>query len=76
MKGITTTIKYQLGNDGFVSLKVFNALGEEVAELVNQFQKAGSYDLTFNSDNLPSGVYFYQISTDNFMQSKKMIMMK
>ena len=42
-----TTIKYQLGNDGFVSLKVFNALGEEVAELVNQFQKAGSYRFDF-----------------------------
>ncbi|MBE0572000.1 MAG: T9SS type A sorting domain-containing protein [Ignavibacteriaceae bacterium] len=71
-----TTIKYQLGNDGFVSLKVFNSLGEEVAELVNQFQKAGSYDLTFNAKNLTSGVYVYNLSSGNFTETKKMILMK
>ena len=71
-----TTIKYQLGNDGFVSLKVFNALGEEVAELVNQFQKAGSYDLTFQAENLPSGIYVYQLTSGSYVESKKMIMMK
>ena len=72
----TTTIKYQLGNDGFVNLKVFNALGEEVAELVNQYQKAGSYDLTFNAVNLPSGMYVYKLTSGSHVESKKMIMMK
>ena len=71
-----TTIKYQLGNDGFINLKVFNALGEEVAELVNQYQKAGSYDLTFNAENLPSGIYIYQLTNSNFSQSKRMVLLK
>ncbi|MGB5529968.1 MAG: exo-alpha-sialidase, partial [Ignavibacteriaceae bacterium] len=51
-----TTIKYQLGNDGFVNLKVFNAIGEEVAVLVNGFQKTGNHQLIFNANNLPSGI--------------------
>jgi len=80
----STTIKYQLGNDGFVSLKVFNALGEEVAELVNQFQKAGSYSVVFDatfchsceSRNLPSGVYVYKITAGNYTESKKMILLQ
>jgi hypothetical protein len=71
-----TTIKYQLGNDGFVTLKVFNSLGEEVAELVNQFQKGGSYQLTFDADNLPSGMYVYQLTSGSYVESKKMIMLK
>jgi hypothetical protein len=71
-----TTIKYQLGNDGFVKLKIFNSLGEEVAELVNEFQKGGNYQLIFNADNLPSGIYVYQLSTGSYKESKKMIIMK
>ena len=71
-----TTIKYQLGNDGFVNLKIFNSLGEEVAELVNEFQKGGNYELIFNADNLPSGIYVYQLSTGSYKESKKMIIMK
>lgn len=87
-----TTIKYQLGNDGFVNLKVFNALGEEVAELVNQFQlvpvgqspngKAGSYQVVFDAShtgevrNLPSGMYVYQLISGNYIESKKMLMLK
>jgi len=71
-----TTIKYQLGNDGFVNLKVFNALGEEVAELVNEFQKGGGYQLTFNADNLPSGMYVYQLISGNYKENRKMILMK
>ena len=80
-----TTIKYQLGNDGFVNLKVFNALGEEVAELVNQFQKAGSYQVEFNastvchsceSRNLSSGIYLYQLKVGDYLESKKMLIVK
>ncbi len=71
-----TTIKYQLGNDGFVSLKVFNALGEEVAELVNQFQKAGSHQLIFEGKDLPSGMYVYKITAGNYTESKKMILLQ
>ncbi len=77
-----TTIKYQLGNDGFINLKVFNTLGEEVAELVNEFQKAGSYQINFDTrysdegQNLTSGVYIYKLSAGNYLESKKMILIK
>ena len=71
-----TTIKYQLGNDGFVSLKVYNELGEEVAVLVNEFQKGGSHQLIFNANDLPSGMYVYKLSSGNYVESKKMILIK
>jgi hypothetical protein len=71
-----TTIKYQLGNDGFVTLKVFNELGEEVAVLVNEFQKGGSHQLIFNANDLPSGMYVYQLTSGNYVESRKMILMK
>jgi hypothetical protein len=77
LKGITATIKNQLGNDGFVNLKVFNALGKEIAELVNEFQKGGNYQVTFNASHsgsgeslrlvrsLPTGIYVYQLTSGN-----------
>ena len=75
-----TTIKYQLGKDGFVNLKVFNTLGEEVTELVNQFQKAGSYSVVFQSAagsrQLPSGMYVYRLTSGSYVESKKMVLMK
>ena len=71
-----TTIKYQLGNDGFVNLKVFNSLGEQVAEPVNQFQKGGSHQLIFEAKDLPSGIYVYQLSSGNYTESKKMILLR
>jgi hypothetical protein len=71
-----TTINYQLGNDGFVNLKVFSSLGEEVAELVNEFQKGGSYQFTFDAKELPSGIYVYQLTSGNYKETKKMLFMK
>lgn len=71
-----TTIKYQLGNDDFVNLKVFNSLGEQVAELVNQLQKGGSHQLIFEAKDLPSGIYVYQLSSGNYTESKKMILLR
>ena len=69
-------IKYQLGNDGFVKLKVFNSIGEEVVELVNQFQKAGNHQIMFDGKELPSGMYVYKLSSGKYSESKKMILMK
>ena len=71
-----TKIKYQVGNDGFVSLEVFNSLGEVVATLVNEIKQAGTYQMFFNGANLPSGVYVYILKSGNFIQSKKMILLK
>ncbi len=71
-----TTIKYQLGNDGFVSLKVYNSVGEEVAQLVNEYQNGGSHQIAFNAKDLPSGIYVYKVSSENYIESKKMILLK
>ena len=74
----STTINYQLPTAGFVTLKVYNVLGREVAALVNEYQMAGIYNSKFITQNyaLPSGVYFYQINSGNYLQTKKMILAK
>jgi hypothetical protein len=72
----STTISWQLKNDGFVTLKVYDQLGKEVATLVNEEKPAGSYEIEFNASSLASGVYYYRISSGNFVDTKKMILMK
>ncbi len=72
----TTTINYSIRNEGFVSLRVYNILGQEVAELLNQNQKAGYYSINFNASDLPSGIYIYTIQTSGFSSSKKMLFLK
>jgi len=71
-----TAISYSLPKSGLIKLEVFNTLGKKVETLVNKFKKAGSYRLIFNGSNLPSGVYFYRIITYEFIDTKKMILMK
>lgn len=74
----STMIRYELPVDGFVSLKVFDVLGNEVATLVNEDKTAGVYELQFSISNLQlgSGVYFYRVQVGNFIDTKKMILMK
>ena len=72
----TTTINYTLPNSGFTKLSVYNTIGEEVQTLVNENQSAGTYNLDFNASNLPSGLYFYSLTSGNFTQTNKMILMK
>ncbi len=72
----STTISYQLPNNGFVTLKVYDILGKEVATLVNEQKSAGKYEAKFNASNLTSGTYIYKISAGNSVQIKKMILMK
>ncbi len=78
----TTTIQYALPADNFVTLKVYDILGQEVVSLVNEFQKAGTYNVTFNAANLPSGLYIYNIkagvdaSSSAFSQTMKMMLLK
>jgi hypothetical protein len=72
----TTSIMYQLKDEGFVQLKVFNSLGQEIATLVNEKQNAGKYEVKFDASRLPSGIYFYSIRVNDFVQTKKMTLLK
>ena len=73
----STMIKYQLPQNSFVSIKVYNSLGQEAATLVNGMVNAGTYEVEFNASNLSSGVYYYVVKAgDNFVQSKKMMLLK
>ncbi|HMQ70466.1 MAG TPA: T9SS type A sorting domain-containing protein, partial [Ignavibacteria bacterium] len=72
----STTINFDLPNDGNVSLKLYDMSGKEVATLVNGVRAAGYYSVNFNASQLTSGVYFYTISSDNFTATKKMLLVK
>jgi len=72
----STKINYSLPKEGNVKLVVFNSLGQKVAELVNGFQEAGEHNVEFNAINLASGIYFYSLQTNNYAQTKKMILLK
>lgn len=72
----STKIIYELKSAGFVSLKVYNVMGKEVTELVNEKQHTGIYEVTFDGINLPSGVYYYKIEADGFTDVKKMSLIK
>ncbi|MEO6694315.1 MAG: T9SS type A sorting domain-containing protein [Ignavibacteria bacterium] len=72
----STKINYTIPNTQYTILKVYDALGKEVAQLVNQKQKAGSYEVDFDGKDLPSGIYFYKLSTGDFSDTKRMILLK
>ena len=72
----TTTISFLIPRTEFVSLKVYDLLGREVATLVNEEKLPGHYEVEFNGMNLPSGVYFYRLQAGNFSQTKKLLLLK
>ena len=73
----STKIRYDLPENSFVSLKVYNIIGKEVASLVNSIVPAGTHEIIFDASGLNSGVYFYTLKTgNNFVQTRKMILMK
>ena len=74
----STVIGYELPVNGFVSLKVFDVLGNEIATLVNEEKPAGSYNVQFtiNSVQLGSGVYFYRLQSGDYVESRKMVILK
>lgn len=72
----STIIKYEIPNSGFVTLKIYNALGQEIKTIVNEFQNSGKYSVEFNGSNLSSGIYFYKLTTKNHTAIKKFILMK
>jgi hypothetical protein len=73
----TTIISYQLPTSGFVTLKVFDILGNEVATLVNEEQTSGKYEVDFYGvKGQSSGVYIYQLRAGSFIQARKMLLLK
>jgi photosystem II stability/assembly factor-like uncharacterized protein len=72
----STTIRYSIPNSEFVTLRVYDVLGIEVATLVNEDKSTGSYEIHFNATELSSGVYFYKLQAGNFVETKKMLLLK
>ena len=72
----STTIKWQSPIDSWQVLKIYNLVGNEVATLVNEYRLAGKYEIEFDASKLSSGTYFYKLWVNNFIQVKKMLLMK
>jgi hypothetical protein len=72
----STTIQFSIPEQSFVKLEVFNTLGEKVTTLVAEELTSGNYEYEWNAENLPSGIYLYKLSTNNFSEMKKMILLK
>jgi hypothetical protein len=72
----STAISFSIPTSEFVSLKVFDVLGSEVATLVNEEKPTGRYKVDFNAANLPSGVYLYKLQAGNFTEVKKLMLLK
>ncbi len=71
-----TTISYSIPENQFVKILVFDLLGNEVINLVNENKQAGFYSVQFNASNLSSGIYFYNLITEKYIQTKKLILLK
>jgi photosystem II stability/assembly factor-like uncharacterized protein len=71
-----TVIKYEIPQNSFIKLEVFDLLGRQIKTLVNEMKPAGRYEIEFDASSLSSGIYIYKISGNNFNQSKKMILLK
>jgi hypothetical protein len=72
----TTTITFNLPERSYVELNIYNVLGVKLVTLIKGVKSAGSYSVQFNASNYPSGLYIYELQTDNYKQTKKMIYMK
>jgi len=72
----TTNIKYQISHNGFVTLKVYDILGKEVAILVQEEKAYGVYEAEFNASLLPSGIYFYRLHINSYTKTMKMLLLK
>ena len=72
----STTIKYQIPELSFVTLKVYDVLGNEITTLVSDEKTVGNHQVDFDAFSLSSGVYFYQLKAGSFIEAKKMVLMK
>jgi hypothetical protein len=72
----STTIEFALPHAGYVTLRVYNVLGEQVATLVAEDHAAGTFKAMWDASDMPSGVYFYRLTAGGYFQTKKMVLMK
>ncbi len=72
----STEINFDIIKDGNVKISIYNVLGQEVATIVNENVKPGKYKADFNAENLASGIYFYKLVTNDFVNIKKMVVVK
>ncbi len=72
----STTISYQIPQRGFITLKVYDVLGNEIETLISEEKPAGIYEIEFDGANLPSGIYFYRMRAGSLVESKKMVFLK
>ena len=72
----STTIKYTLNKTNFVSLAIYDIRGEQIKRLIEDEQSAGAYTVNWNASNLSSGLYFYRLKAGEFVQTRKMILIK
>jgi hypothetical protein len=72
----STTIKFEIPKDGLVTLKIYNILGKEIETLINEERSSGRYEVDFDASKLASGIYFYQLKTNDYIDTKKMILLK
>ena len=71
-----TTLEYTLQNSGEVSLIIYNLLGQEAVKLINEVQQAGHHEVTWNAYDFASGIYFYRLQAGDFVQTRKMVLLK
>ncbi len=72
----STLIRYKIVEQSLISLRIYNVLGEQVSVIVNETKQPGTYQVSFDSHDLPSGIYMYELKTNNTSQIKKMILLK
>lgn len=72
----TTKISYSIPNPDFVTAKIYDMLGREIQTLVNEFQKTGTYSFNFDASKFSSGIYFYKLQVGNYVETKKMLLMR
>jgi hypothetical protein len=71
-----TVIKYEIPDNGFVTLKIYNVLGKEVASLVNEFKNSGNFQVQWDASGFSDGIYFYKLETGKFSETRKMMLLK
>ncbi|NPV10918.1 MAG: T9SS type A sorting domain-containing protein [Ignavibacteria bacterium] len=69
-------MEFQIAQDGFVNIALYDLMGQKIKDIVNDFRKAGKYLIQLNASDLSSGVYFYKMNVNNFSQTRKLIVIK